>query len=524
GRPALLPPAPGEPAPAFAATGSAPDATGPAAPAPERDAIAVIGMACRLPGAPDVGTFWRNLRAGHLAIGEVPPERWDASRFYRPTAGAGRTVGKWGGFVEGIEEFDDGHFGLTETQARYLDPTIRLFLETTADCLRDAGLEGPELAGRDVGVFAGARGTGYAARGPMRAEVPESDPNFVASHVGQHFDLRGPHLVVDSACSSSLVAIHLACQSLRSGEIEAAVAGGASILLDEEPYLEFSAAGALSPTGRCSAFDRRANGFVPGEGSVVLLLKPLYAALRDGDPVHGVIEGSAVTNDGRTMGLTTPNPAAQAAAVRRALHAAGRAPAEVGMIEAHGTGTAIGDPLEFRALRTVFDEDRDARAGQCLFGSVKTNVGHLLHAAGAVGLLKALLAVQHGIVPPTLHCEEPNPRLKLEDSPFALATEVREWPLPGLPRVAGVSSFGFGGTNAHVVVAQAPAERLAAAGPRRRSRPPIAFERRRLWLERPAPRQPEQPEQPEPQPVPVAAEASTPPAAAQRSPLRLAFT
>ncbi|WP_164495741.1 SDR family NAD(P)-dependent oxidoreductase [Streptomyces sp. ADI95-16] len=523
---APVPPAPGETA--FAATGSAPDATGPAAPAPERDAIAVIGMACRLPGAPDVGTFWRNLRAGHLAIGEVPPERWDASRFYRPTAGAGRTVGKWGGFVEGIEEFDDGHFGLTETQARYLDPTIRLFLETTADCLRDAGLEGPELAGRDVGVFAGARGTGYAARGPMRAEVPESDPNFVASHVGQHFDLRGPHLVVDSACSSSLVAIHLACQSLRSGEIEAAVAGGASILLDEEPYLEFSAAGALSPTGRCSAFDRRANGFVPGEGSVVLLLKPLYAALRDGDPVHGVIEGSAVTNDGRTMGLTTPNPAAQAAAVRRALHAAGRAPAEVGMIEAHGTGTAIGDPLEFRALRTVFDEDRDARAGQCLFGSVKTNVGHLLHAAGAVGLLKALLAVQHGIVPPTLHCEEPNPRLKLEDSPFALATEVREWPLPGLPRVAGVSSFGFGGTNAHVVVAQAPAERLAAAGPRRRSRPPIAFERRRLWLERPAPRQPEQPEQPEPQPVPqpvpVAAEASTPLAAAQRSPLRLAFT
>ncbi|MFI5639654.1 SDR family NAD(P)-dependent oxidoreductase [Streptomyces goshikiensis] len=506
------------PASAAAASASAFAATGPAASASaaERDAIAVIGMACRLPGAPDVGTFWRNLRAGHLAIGEVPPERWDASRFYRPTAGAGRTVGKWGGFVEGIEEFDDGHFGLTETQARYLDPTIRLFLETTADCLRDAGLEGPELAGRDVGVFAGARGTGYAARGPMRAEVPESDPNFVASHVGQHFDLRGPHLVVDSACSSSLVAIHLACQSLRGGEIEAAVAGGASILLDEEPYLEFSAAGALSPTGRCSAFDRRANGFVPGEGSVVLLLKPLYAALRDGDPVHGVIEGSAVTNDGRTMGLTTPNPAAQAAAVRRALHAAGRAPSEVGMIEAHGTGTAIGDPLEFRALRTVFDEDRDARAGRCLFGSVKTNVGHLLHAAGAAGLLKALLAVRHGIVPPTLHCEEPNPRLKLEDSPFELATEAREWPLPGLPRVAGVSSFGFGGTNAHVVVAQAPAERLAAAGPRRRSRPPIAFERRRLWLERPAPQQP--------QPAPVAAGTATPPAAAQRSPLRLAFT
>ncbi|MCX4545462.1 SDR family NAD(P)-dependent oxidoreductase [Streptomyces sp. NBC_01565] len=479
------------------------------APAPPQEAIAVIGMACRLPGASDVAAFWRNLRAGHLAIGEVPRGRWDVSRFYRPTARTGRTVGKWGGFVHGIEDFDDSHFGLTEDQARYLDPTIRLFLETTADCLRDAGLEGPELAGRDVGVFAGARGTGYAARGPMRPEVPESDTNFVASHVGQHFDLRGPHLVVDSACSSSLVAIHLACQSLRSGEIEAAVAGGSSILLDEEPYLEFSAAGALSPTGRCSAFDQRADGFVPGEGSVVLLLKPLYAALRDGDPVHGVIEGSAVTNDGRTMGLTTPNPAAQAAAVRRALHAAGRAPAEVGMIEAHGTGTAIGDPLEFRALRTVFDADRADRAGRCLFGSVKTNVGHLLHAAGAVGLLKALLAVEHGIVPPTLNCERPNPRLKLEDSPFALATEAREWPLPGLPRVAGVSSFGFGGTNAHVVVAQAPAQALAAAGPRRGSRPPIAFERRRLWLERP---------------VSQEGDPREPAAPPERSPLRLAFT
>ncbi|MEU5397691.1 beta-ketoacyl synthase N-terminal-like domain-containing protein [Streptomyces sp. NPDC005963] len=446
----------------------------------ERDAIAVIGMACRLPGAPDVATFWRNLLAGHLAIEEVPPERWEASRFHRSTPGPGHTVGKWGGFVRGIEEFDPGHFGLTDDQARHLDPTIRLFLETTADCFRDAGLEGPELAGRDVGVFAGARGSGYASRGGIRAEVPESDPNFVASHVGQHFDLRGPHLVVDSACSSSLVAVHLACQSLRSGEIDLAVAGGSSVLLDEAPFLEFSAAGALSPTGRCAAFDRRADGFVPGEGSVVLLLKPLHAALRDGDPVRGVIEGSAVTNDGRTMGLTTPNPTAQAAAVRRALRAARRTPAEIGMIETHGTGTAIGDPLEFRALRTVFDEDGSLRVERCLIGSAKTNVGHLLHAAGAVGLLKALLAVEHGIVPPTLNCETPNPRLQLDDSPFALATAAQQWPLAGC-RTAGVSSFGFGGTNAHVVVAQAPPADRA----RRASRPPIAFERRRLWLERP---------------------------------------
>ncbi|MEU8242639.1 SDR family NAD(P)-dependent oxidoreductase [Actinoplanes missouriensis] len=447
-------------------------------------AIAVIGMACRLPGADDVTTYWRNLRDGHQAVTEAPASRWDVDRFYRPIAGSGWTTGKWGGFVSGIEDFDAVHFGLTDDQARYLDPTIRLFLETTADCLRDAGLEGPELAGRDVGVFAGARSSGYAARGPVSAEVPESDPNFVASHVGQHFDLRGPHLVVDTACSSSLVAVHLACQSLRSGESEMAIAGGSSVLLDEGPYLEFSAAGALSPSGRCAAFDKRADGFVPGEGSVALLLKPLAAALRDGDPVHAVIEGSAVTNDGRTMGLTTPNPAAQAAAISRALRDAGREPAEVGMIEAHGTGTAIGDPLEFRALCTVFDRDPTIPSGQIRIGSVKSNVGHLLHAAGAAGLLKALLAVKHGSVPATLHCDEPNPRLKWDGSPFTPATETQPWPSSG-QRVAGVSSFGFGGTNAHVVVAEVPSAVRAAARQPRQSRPPIDFERRRLWLARP---------------------------------------
>ncbi|MGW0901888.1 beta-ketoacyl synthase N-terminal-like domain-containing protein, partial [Streptomyces goshikiensis] len=271
----------------------------------------------------------------------------------------------------------------------------------------------------------------------------------------QHFDLRGPHLVVDSACSSSLVAIHLACQSLRSGEIEAAVAGGASILLDEEPYLEFSAAGALSPTGRCSAFDRRANGFVPGEGSVVLLLKPLYAALRDGDPVHGVIEGSAVTNDGRTMGLTTPNPAAQAAAVRRALHAAGRAPAEVGLIEAHGTGTPLGDPIEAKALAEAFTR-AGAAPESCVIGSVKGNIGHTTMAAGIASLLKVLLALRHRQLPPTAGFTSPNPRLDLDTGPFHVLTELQDWPSRPSGRIATVSSFGVSGTNCHLVVSEAP--------------------------------------------------------------------
>jgi acyl transferase domain-containing protein/NAD(P)-dependent dehydrogenase (short-subunit alcohol dehydrogenase family)/acyl carrier protein len=441
--------------------------------------VAVVGVACRFPGAPDVEAFWDGLVERRCAIAEVPRSRWDHRLLYRPAPGPGRSVSRWGGFLDGIEDFDPAYFRLGDQDAVELDPAIRLSLEAVATCLAAAGYEDEELRGRDVGVFLGARMSDYRRRAPVRSGAMRSDQNFIAAHVAHRFDLHGPNLVVDSACSSSLVSVQLACRSLLAGESELAIAGGVEVLLDERPYVDLSAAHALSPTGRCFAFDERADGLVPGEGCGVLLLKPLAAAVRDGDRVLAVIESVAVNNDGHTMGLTTPNPKAQAAVVRRALVAAGRRAGEVGLVEAHGTGTQIGDPIELRALTDVFRETADG-TGWCAIGSVKPNIGHLLSAAGVAGLLKVVLAVTHGQLPPTLYSERPNPRFDLGRSPFFLNGELRPWPTERGPRVAGVSAFGLGGTNAHAIVGQ-PAE---GAAPRRRPLPPPVFHRRRLWLDR----------------------------------------
>ncbi|MFF6918560.1 amino acid adenylation domain-containing protein [Streptomyces sp. NPDC012466] len=453
--------------------------------------IAVVGLSCRFPGAADAAAFQRNLLAGVCSVTEVPAARWDVGELYRPEPEPGRSISKWGGFLDGIEDFDPEWFGMNEDEARCLDPAVRLFLEGAAGCLADAGYAPQELAGRDVGVFAGARLSHYNKRvGDRRGLVGMgSDQNFIAARVAHHFDLHGPNLVVDSACSSSLVALQLACRSLLDGESELALAGGVDVLLDEEPYLDFSAAKALSRNGRCATFDEGADGFVPGEGCGIVLLKPLESALRDGNRVHAVLDAVAVNNDGRTMGLTTPNPAAQAKVVRRALAAAGRGADELGLIEAHGTGTMIGDPIELRALTDVFREETQ-RTGFCAIGSVKTNVGHLLSAAGMAGLIKAVLAVRDGHIAPTLFCERPNPRFDFAASPFYPSRAARDWvPEPGRVRVAGVSAFGLGGTNAHAVVSQLdPA--LAAAHRPRPALPAPVFQRRRLWLEAPRPTEP----------------------------------
>jgi len=271
--------------------------------------------------------------------------------------------------------------------------------------------------------------------------------------------------------------------------VHKATGGAVEVLLDEEPYLEFSAGRALSRIGRCRTFDERADGFVPGEGCAAVLLKPLAAALADGDRIHAVIEAAAVNNDGRTMGISTPNPDAQAAVIRRALALAGRTAEDIGMVEAHGTGTLIGDPIELRALTEVFRETSD-RVGWCAIGSVKSNVGHLLRAAGIAGLVKAVLAVERGEIPATLFCQKPNPRFDFAGSPFFPNPEPRRW-AADRPRVAGVSSFGLGGTNAHVIVAQPD----GSVTPQRSPLPPPACHRRRLWLDRSAP---------EPEPAPAA--------------------
>ncbi|GAB3555664.1 hypothetical protein GCM10027444_33910 [Actinopolyspora lacussalsi] len=465
-----------------ATAGAAPD---PAASGESSDKVAIIGMSCRFPGAPDLDTFWTNLLASRCAVTEVPATRWDVSTLYDPFRRNGGSMSKWGGFVEDIEFFDAERFGLSDESAMSLDPAIRMWLEGTEHCLADAGYTADELAGRDIGTFAGARMSGYRTRARARGLSPGlgGDQNFIAAWAAHQYDLRGPTFVVDSACSSALVGLQLACRSVLSGESEAAFAGGVEVLLDEEPYLEFSAAGALSSRGVCATFDASADGFVPGEGMGMVLLKSLDAAVRDGDRVHAVIDAVAVGNDGNTMGLTTPNPEAQADVVRKALRRAGRNAREIGLIEAHGTATRIGDPIELRALSEVFRADT-SDTGYCAIGSVKSSVGHLLSAAGMPGLIKAVLGVEHGTLPPTLFCREPNPRFDFGSSPFTPVTTPEQWSVGDGPRIAGISSFGLGGTNAHAVVSSFESPRGVRGERVRTPLPAPRFRRRRLWLDR----------------------------------------
>ncbi len=451
---------------------------------PVRDRrIAVIGLACQFPDAPDIGRFWENLCTGRCSIREVPRSRWDVDTFYSPRPEPGKSISKWGGFLDDIESFDPAAFNIAEDLAPHVDPLVRQFLETSLQAVRHAGYERAEWSGKRVGVFVGSRVANYAERiGKLhRSSIVGTGQNFIAAHLSDLFNLRGPSLVIDSACSSSLVALHLAAQSLLSGETDLAVAGGVDILLDELPYLNLSEGRALSPDGRCHTFDERANGFVPGEGCGVVVLKPLARAQADGDRIYAVLDGSAVNNDGHTMGITTPNPAAQREVIESALAAAGVSAASVGYVEAHGTGTMIGDPIELKALTQVFRGATEA-CGVCGVGSVKTNLGHLLSAAGIASFIKVVLALRHGLLPPTLHCHTPNPRFEFAKSPFYPVIQGREWarPADGGPRRAGISSFGFGGTNCHVIVSEAP---VAVETPRRAPLAPLVYRRRRFWLE-----------------------------------------
>jgi macrolactin polyketide synthase MlnD len=302
--------------------------------------------------------------------------------------------------------------------------------------------------------------------------------------VAQFFHVHGPNLVVDTACSSSLVSIHLACQSLRTGESELAVAGGVELLLDETVYMLVSQAKALSPDGKCHTFDESANGFVPGEGCGVVLLKRLDDALRDGDRIYGVIASSVVNNDGHTMGITTPNFQAQKALVQKALADGRIDPSTISCIEAHGTGTLIGDPIELKALMDVFRAYTD-EVGFCAVGCVKTNIGHLASAAGVAGFIKMLVALQHGEIPPTLNCDRPNPRFEFGKSPFYPNTELKPWPVRGSVRRAGISAFGLGGTNCHIILDGFDPARVDGYVPAQRSPQPIVFNRKRFWFDKP---------------------------------------
>ncbi|WP_328700822.1 beta-ketoacyl synthase N-terminal-like domain-containing protein [Corallococcus silvisoli] len=474
------PPAPPPPSPISPVT-ETPTAPGALEP------IAVIGMACHFPGSPDLDAYWRVLREGRDLITEVPASRWRIADFHAPTHQPGRSISRWGGFIEGIELFDPDYFHISREDAPCIDPLMRQFLEASVQCLRHAGYAPREVSGRRVGVFVGSRMSGYAERmpAPTRNGVIGSGQNFIAAHVSHFLDLKGPGLVVDTACSSSLVAIHLACQSLRSGESELAMAGGVDILLDEAVYLTLSESRALSRDGRCKTFDERADGFVPGEGAGAVLLKPLSRALADGDRIYGVIDATAVNNDGHTMGVTTPNPAGQRAVIEEALRLGGVDPRTLGYVEAHGTGTMLGDPIELKALTEVLTPAGVA-PGSCAVGTVKSNFGHLLSAAGVAGFIKVVLSLMHRELPPTLHCATPNPRFHFESSPLFPNTTLRPWePRFGVRR-AGLSAFGFGGTNAHALVSEAP----AGQQPLRAPLSPVDFTRQRYWLEAPSGRAP----------------------------------
>ncbi|AJP00629.1 hypothetical protein TU94_02960 [Streptomyces cyaneogriseus subsp. noncyanogenus] len=425
---------------------------------PGERAIAVVGMSCRVPGADGIDAFWRLLRVGVDAITEVPAGRWDPDGVPDGPEPPGL---RRGGFLDGVADFDPAFFGISPREAEAMDPRQRLALELSWTALEHARILPRTLRGGGAAVFLGATGDDYAALVHRHGGDAVSHHSMaglsrgvIANRVSYHLGLRGPSLTVDAAQSSSLVAVHLACEALLSGATGLALAGGVHLNLTPDGTLAFARAGALSPDGRCHTFDARANGTVRGEGGGMVVLKRLADAVADGDPVHCLLLGSAVNNDGGGQGLTVPDEDAQRELLRDAYARAGTEPARVGYVELHGTGTRAGDPVEAAALGAVLGADRPA--GQpLLVGSVKTNIGHLDGAAGVVGLIKVALSLKHGAVPASLNFAEPHPAIPMERLRLRVNDTTGPWPQG--PRLAGVSSFGVGGTNCHVVVADAPA-------------------------------------------------------------------
>jgi myxalamid-type polyketide synthase MxaE and MxaD len=434
--------------------------------------IAIIGMGCRFPnGAGRPESFWRLLCDGVDAVREIPLDRWDWRAYYDPDPEKpGRMNTRWGSFLEQVDHFDAAFFGISPREAVQMDPQHRLLLEVAFEALEDAGQAEEKLRGSRTGVFAAVYQRDYTRLAYLDPEIIDAytasgtHHSLAANRLSYLLDLRGPSLVVDTACSSSLVAVHQACRSLAAGECQRAIVGAVNLVLSPEETLSLSRFKMMAPDGRCKTFDARADGFVRGEGAGAIVLKRLSDAQADGDEVLAVIRGTAVTQDGRSNGLTAPNVLAQQEVLRQALANAGLAPTRIGYVEAHGTGTALGDVIELEALREVLGQPRPD-GSPCVIGAVKTNIGHLEAAAGIAGLIKTVLILRHGEIPPNLHLREPNPRFPLTGTPFVLPTERRPWPASAEPRAAGVSSFGMGGTNAHVILEEAPRSAPAAASP-----------------------------------------------------------
>jgi acyl transferase domain-containing protein/acyl carrier protein len=432
----------------------------------EKEGIAIVGIGCRFPGGVnDTDALWKLLVEGREAVGDVPPDRWNVERFYDAEPGlAGKSIANRGGFIDGIDRFDPQFFGISPREAPYVDPQQRLLLETAWEAIEDAGMVLDFERGTDVAVFVGIshndyqgiQGTSWNHAGITAHSPTGSAHSIAANRISYCLNLQGPSVAMDTACSSALTAVHAACEYIRAGRGATALAGGVTVMITPGGFIGFSQASMLSPEGRCKAFDASADGFVRGEGAGMVLLKRLSAALADGDPIRGVILGTAMNQDGHTNGISLPSPEAQARLVRDACADAGIAPEQVGFVEAHGTGTAVGDPIEAHALAKALCQDRPADSPLPI-GSIKTNLGHLETAAGIAGLLKAMLVLEHGQIPPSLHFRTPNPHIDFVALKLRVPTSLEAFPATDGPRIAGVNSFGFGGSNAHAVLAAPPA-------------------------------------------------------------------
>ncbi|ORA39102.1 type I polyketide synthase [Mycobacterium aquaticum] len=433
-------------------------------PIEQHSRFAVVGYAARFPGAPDAEAFWDVLREGRDAVSEVPKDRWDADEFFDPDPSTpGKVVTRRAGFVDDVTGFDAPFFGMSTREVRLMDPQHRLLLETAWRAIEHAGIAPTSLAESNTGVFVGLATHDYLGMASDELTYPEIEAYMAigtsnaaaAGRISYRLGLQGPSVAVDTACSSSLVAIHQACQSLRLGECDLALAGGANVLLTPATMITFSSAHMLAPDGRCKTFDAAADGYVRGEGCGVIVIKRLEDAIRDGDHIRAVIRGSAINQDGASGGLTVPNGVAQQRVISDALKRANLEPRDVGYLEAHGTGTSLGDPIEAQAAGAVLGAGREPDA-PLLIGSAKTNIGHLEAAAGIAGVIKVILSLEHATLPKHLHFENPSPHIPWDRLAVEVVKETTPWERNGKPRIAGVSSFGFAGTNAHVILEEAP--------------------------------------------------------------------
>jgi acyl transferase domain-containing protein len=435
--------------------------------------IAIIGLSGRYPGANNVREYWENLKAGKDCITEIPGERWDYRDYFDPEKGkAGTSYSKWGGFIEGVDQFDPLFFSISPREAIGMDPQERLFLQCVYQTLEDAGytrdtLKRYRATGLEgnVGVFVGVMYEEYQLYGAQAQALGQpyalgGNPSSIANRVSYFCNFHGPSMAVDTMCSSSLTAIHLACQSIKNHGCELAIAGGVNVSIHPNKYLGLSQGQFASSTGRCESFGEGGDGYVPGEGVGAVLLKPLSKAMADQDHIYGVIKGTSINHGGKTNGYTIPNPQAQAQVIATALQEANVDARTISYIEAHGTGTSLGDPIEIAGLTLAFSA-HTTDTQYCVIGSAKSNIGHLESAAGIAALTKVLLQMQHQTLVPSLHSEVLNPHIAFASTPFKVQQSVSEWLRPMIamhgetkeyPRIAGISSFGAGGANAHVII------------------------------------------------------------------------